>query len=105
VKKSKLIDLFGLSGDSSSDDQLDDLLFRLESERPTTLHGNSKDAFMSAFVTTGNTSRESRDGLFNCSNQINAVSGLRRDSRNSGGVHSILMNPLRKARDKSEFKN
>ena len=106
MKKSKLIDLFGLSGDSSSDDQLDDLLFRLEWERPTTLHGNSKDAsFMSAFITTGNTSPESRDGLFNCSNQINAVSGLRRDSRNSGGVHSILMNPLRKARDKSEFKN
>jgi hypothetical protein len=105
VKKSKLIDLFGLSGDSSSDDQLDDLLFRLESERPTTLHGNSKDAFMSAFIIAGNTSLESRVGLFNCSNQINAVSGLRRHSRNPGGVHSILMNPLRKARDKSEFKN
>ena len=60
MKKSKLIDLFGLSGDSSSDDQLDDLLFRLEWERPTTLHGNSKDAsFMSAFITTGNTSPES----------------------------------------------
>ena len=104
MKKSKLIDLFGLSGDSSSDDQLDDLLFRLESERPTMLHGNSKDAFMSVFITTGNTSLDS-DGLFNHSNQINAVSGLRRDSRNFGGVHSILMNPLRKARDKSEFKN
>ncbi len=30
MKNSKLIDLFGLSGDSSSDDQLDDLLSRLE---------------------------------------------------------------------------
>lgn len=73
MKKSKLIDLFGLSGDSSSDDQLDDLLFRLESERPTTLHGNSNDAFMAVFITTANTGFESRDVLFNCSNQINAV--------------------------------
>lgn len=32
MEKSKLIDLFGLSGDSLIDDQLDDLLFRLELE-------------------------------------------------------------------------
>ena len=105
MKKSKLIDLFGLSGDSSSDDQLDDLLFRLESERPATLHGNSKAALMAAFITTGNTSFESRHVLFNYSGQINAVSGLQRNSRNPGGVHSILMNTLRKAKNKSEFKN
>src|SRR5574340_862031 len=32
VKESNLIDLFGLSGQASQDDQLDALLFRLESE-------------------------------------------------------------------------
>lgn len=105
MKKSKLIDLFGLSGDSSSDNQLDDLLFRLESERPATLHGNSKAAFMTTFITTGNTSFESQDVLFNYSGQINTVSRLQRGSRNPGGAHSILMNTLRRVRNKSEFKN
>lgn len=104
MKKSKLIDLFGLSGDSSSNDQLDDLLFRLESERPA-LHENSKAALMATFITIGNTSFESRHVLFSYSCQINAISGLQRDSRNPGGVHSILMNTLRRARNKSEFKN
>lgn len=35
MKKSNLIDMFGLSGDPSSDDHLDALLFRLESDTPT----------------------------------------------------------------------
>lgn len=38
MKTSNLIDMFGLSGDPSSDDQLDDLLFRLESDIPNALH-------------------------------------------------------------------
>ena len=42
MKKSELIDMFGLSGDSSSNDQLDDLLFFLESDIPNVLETNSK---------------------------------------------------------------
>jgi hypothetical protein len=32
MEKSNLIDMFGLTGDGASDDQLDDLLCRLESD-------------------------------------------------------------------------
>ncbi len=44
MKKSKLIDMFGLSGDSASNDRLDDLLFRLESDTSTASDGNSDDS-------------------------------------------------------------
>lgn len=51
MKKSELIDMFGLSGDSSSNDQLDDLLFRLESDIPNVLETNSKVTCLSSFTT------------------------------------------------------
>jgi len=38
MKKPKLIDMFGLSGDPANDKQLDDLLFRLESDVQTSEH-------------------------------------------------------------------
>ena len=51
MKKSELIDMFGLSGDSSSNDQLDDLLFCLESDIPNVLETNSKVTCLSSFTT------------------------------------------------------
>jgi hypothetical protein len=44
MKKTKLIDMFGLSGDPSDDDELDDLFFRLEHEAPKALKENSATA-------------------------------------------------------------
>lgn len=44
MKKTKLIDMFGLSGDPSNDDELDDLFFRLEREAPKALEENSATA-------------------------------------------------------------
>lgn len=41
MENSNLIDMFGLSGDPSSDDRLDDLLFRLESGVSNALHEKS----------------------------------------------------------------
>lgn len=37
MKKANLIDIFGLSGDPASDDQVEELLARLESEQPINL--------------------------------------------------------------------
>ena len=51
MKKSELTDMFGLSGDSSSNDQLDDLLFCLESDIPNVLETNSKVTCLSSFTT------------------------------------------------------
>ncbi|ARO87898.1 hypothetical protein EBAPG3_009020 [Nitrosospira lacus] len=50
MKKSELIDMFGLSGDSSSHDQLDDLLFRLESDAPNVLETHSKVTCLSSVL-------------------------------------------------------
>ncbi len=44
MEKSKLIDLFGLSNDPLNNDQLDDLLFRLELEEILTFSAKPGDA-------------------------------------------------------------
>ena len=51
MKKSELIDMFGLRSDSSSNDQLDDLLFRLESDIPNVLETHSKVTCLSSLTT------------------------------------------------------
>ena len=51
MKKSELIDMFGLRGDSSSNDQLDDLLFRLESDISNVLETHSKVTCLSCLTT------------------------------------------------------
>lgn len=51
MKKTQLIDLFGLSGDQSDDDQLDNLLFRLESETTPAFRETSKRIRLPSFVT------------------------------------------------------
>lgn len=50
MRKTKLIDMSGLSGDPSSDDQLDDLFFRLESEIPDAPRGNSKRIYLASYI-------------------------------------------------------
>lgn len=57
MKKSKLIDLFGLSKDSLNNDQLDDLLFRLELEEiltsrttPSDILSNPDRQVMDSFI-------------------------------------------------------
>jgi hypothetical protein len=42
MKKSRLIDMFGLSGDPENNDQLDNLLSRLESDEPIQCEGGAK---------------------------------------------------------------
>ncbi len=65
MKKSKLIDMFGLSGDSASNDRLDDLLFRLESDTSTASCRNSDDGGALSFAVTISTSGyESEDVFF-----------------------------------------
>ncbi len=41
MKTSNLVDMLGLSGDPSGDEQLDDLLLRLESDTPNALREKS----------------------------------------------------------------
>jgi hypothetical protein len=50
MKKTQLIDMFGMSGDSSDDDELDSLLFCLEHDDPQVLESSSANACLS-FVT------------------------------------------------------
>lgn len=63
MKKSELIDMFGLRGDTSSNDQLDDLLFRLESDIPNVLETHSKVTCLSSITTITIASFESDDFL------------------------------------------
>ena len=51
MKKSNLIDMFGLTGDPSSEDRLDDLLFRLESDAQNALEVNSNAICLSSAFT------------------------------------------------------
>lgn len=44
----KLIDLFGLDDDFSNSDQVDALLFRLESDTSSTLHAESRFPFFTS---------------------------------------------------------
>jgi hypothetical protein len=46
--KTQLVDLFGLDDDPSSSDQLDTLLFRLESDASSTLHAESSFPFFTS---------------------------------------------------------
>ena len=65
MKKSKLIDMFGLSGDSACNSRLDDLLFRLESDTSTASDGISDDsAALSFSVTISTSGYESEDVFF-----------------------------------------
>lgn len=50
MRKTKLIDMSGLSGDPSSDDQLDELFFRLESEIPDAPRKNSKRIYLASYI-------------------------------------------------------
>jgi len=52
MNTSKLIDMFGLSGDPENDDRLDDLLFRLESDTSTASGGVSGDRASLPFYIT-----------------------------------------------------
>ncbi|MEO9062452.1 MAG: hypothetical protein ABI270_10490 [Nitrosospira sp.] len=51
MKKTKLIDMFGLSGDPSDDDELDGIFFHLEHEAPKALEENSATACRFSIVT------------------------------------------------------
>jgi len=51
MNKSNLIDMFGLTGDASSEDRLDDLLFRLESDGQNALEANSNAIGLSSAFT------------------------------------------------------
>ena len=51
MRKNKLIDMSGLSGDPLSNDQLEALFFRLESEIPNAPRENSKRVYL-PFSTT-----------------------------------------------------
>lgn len=65
--KSNLIDMFGLSGDPSCDDQLDDLLSNLEAslkaDRQVPLPIKSKKIFFPPFI-RGHLNSESEDIFF-----------------------------------------
>ncbi len=62
MRNTKLIDIFGLSGDGSSDDQLDALLVRLELEIPDVPYENSRCSRLPSFITVS--PAESGDVLF-----------------------------------------
>jgi len=46
--KTQLVDLFGMDDDPSNSDQLDALLFRLESDTSSTLHAESSLSFFTS---------------------------------------------------------
>jgi|SRR5690242_18859542 hypothetical protein len=65
MKKSKLIDMFGLSEDSANNDRLDNLLFRLESDTSTASCGISDDSdALSLSITISTSGYESEDVFF-----------------------------------------
>lgn len=66
MTNAKLIDIFGLSADPASGDQLDDFLLRLESEEPDAFHEDSEHTCLPSFVTIAISNSESgSDVLFN----------------------------------------
>lgn len=69
MKKSGLIDMFGLSSDPISNDQLDDLLFRLESDGHIAHEGGSENSFSPSLIVVIAPGYESDDVLFNTSNE------------------------------------
>jgi hypothetical protein len=50
MKKSGLIDMFGLSSDPISNDQLDSLLFHLESDGHIARRGGSENSFSPSLI-------------------------------------------------------
>jgi hypothetical protein len=69
MKKSGLIDMFGLSSDPISNDQLDDLLFRLESDGHLAHEGGSDNSFSPSVVVVTASGYDSNNILFNTSNE------------------------------------
>lgn len=69
MKKSGLIDMFGLSSDPISNDQLDDLLFRLESDGHIAREGGSENSFSPSLIVVTASGYDSNDMLFNTSNE------------------------------------
>lgn len=65
MRNTKLVDMFGLSGDPSNDARLDDLLLRFESETPDARQENSKRTPLSSFIAISISNSESGDVLFN----------------------------------------
>jgi hypothetical protein len=59
MRNTQLVDMFGLSADPATDDQLDDFLLRLESEVPDTLYENSAHTHLPSFITIAITNSES----------------------------------------------
>jgi hypothetical protein len=69
MKKTGLIDMFGLSSDPLSNDQLDGLLFRLESDAHITREGGSKNSSLLFLMVDTAPGYESDDMLFNTSDE------------------------------------
>jgi hypothetical protein len=69
MKKSGLIDMFGLSSDPISNDQLDGLLFRFESDARIAREGDSKNPSLPFLMVDTATGYESDDMLFNTSDE------------------------------------
>ena len=69
MKKSGLIDMFGLSGDPISNDQLDGLLFRFESDAHIAREGDSKNPSLPFLMVDTATGYESDHMLFDTSDE------------------------------------
>jgi hypothetical protein len=69
MKKSGLIDMFGLSSDPASNDQLDSLLFRFESDAHIGREGDSKNPSLPFLMLDTAISYDSDDMLFNTSDE------------------------------------
>lgn len=63
MTNAKLVDIFGLSADPASGDQLDDFLFRLESE-PDAFYEDSIHTRLPSFVTIAISNSESGGDVF-----------------------------------------
>ena len=65
MKKTRLIDMFGLSGDPISNDQLDNLLFRLESDDcASRCEGGAAESSSPFSITVCTSGFESEDIVF-----------------------------------------
>ena len=65
MKKSGLIDMFGLSSDPISNDQLDDLLFRLESDGHLHMKVDSENSSLPSVVVVTASGYDSNNILLN----------------------------------------
>lgn len=96
MKKSELIDMFGLSGDSSRNDQLDDLLFCLESNIPNVLETNSKVTCLPSF-TPATIARSKSGGVTAAFKKRNGmVSDLTPPRKARGLLHGSLSFSMRR---------